>query len=295
MKYLKAIFNLTAGGSKEAGDAVMLQAAKDVLCGMLGDAGFESFEEEGDTVTGYVQKNAFDKEAVASCIATFPISGIGISYTIQDVEDKNWNEVWENAGFEPIVIDGKCVIHDTIHTPASVQIGTFDITIDTKQAFGTGGHETTYMIVNELFDTDMSGKHVLDCGCGTGILSIVSSKLGAAGVTAYDIDEWSVENTKHNCGLNNVSNVNVMHGDASLLADIKQRFDVVLANINRNILLADMAAFRQIMAEKAQLILSGFYTQDADLLIDKAMSLNLVLIKKIQRNNWCMLKFEALL
>ena len=294
MKYLKAIFTLSANGNDAIGDAVKLQASKDVLCEVLGEVCFESFEYEGNTVTGYIQEGAFDKSAVDSCVKFFPINDIDISYIIEDVEDKNWNETWETYGFEPIVIEGKCVIHDTIHSPLFVQDGIIDITIDAKQAFGTGGHETTFMIVNDLFDADLNGKHVLDCGCGTGILSIVSAKLGAAEITAYDIDEWSVENTRHNCSLNNVGSVNVMHGDAGLLLHVAQRFDVVLANINRNILLADMAAFRKIMADKAVLVLSGFYGQDADMLIDKAQSLKLALVHKETRNNWCMLKFEAL-
>lgn len=291
MKYLKAIFTLTATGNKGINDAVMLQASKDVLCSILGNAGFESFEDEGNTVTGYIQEKTFDKATTDLCLAAFPINGVEISYTAKNMEDKNWNETWEAGGFEPIEIIGKCIIYDTIHSPASAQHGITDITIDTKQAFGTGGHETTFMIVNDLFDTDLHGKHVLDCGCGTGILSIIAAKLGAAGITAYDIDEWSVENTKHNCDLNNVDNVNVIHGDASVITNAKQRFDTVLANINRNILLADMAAFRQAMADNGTLTLSGFYTQDADLLIDKAKSLNLNLIKKETKNDWCMLKF----
>jgi len=150
------------------------------------------------------------------------------------------------------------------------------------------------MIVSELFNTKIQEKNVLDCGCGTGILSIVSAKLGAQGVTAYDIDDWSVENTRHNCSLNGVSNIDIKHGDASLLNTIDKKFDIVLANINRNILLADMAAFRNAMADGGILLLSGFYTQDAYLLINHAKELNLSLTKQTTKNDWCMLRFETI-
>ena len=295
MKYLKVIFNLTDSDKNTISDKLMAQASKDVLCDNLADIGFEAFEnDEKEGVTGYVQQNVFDENLLEGCICDFPIGNVMISYTVQEAEDKNWNEAWEETGFEPIVVKGKFIIHDIIHDTGKIPDGTLDITIDTKQAFGTGEHETTFMIVNELFMTGIHDKCVLDCGCGTGILSIVASKLGAAEVTAYDIDEWSVENTRHNCELNKVDNIYVVKGDASLLQSLKKRFDIVLANINRNILLNDMSSFKSVMGKGAILILSGFYQSDAHLLIDCAETLNMRLIGQKVENDWCMLKFEAL-
>ncbi len=291
MKYIKVKFDIADGDGVRMEEGMLLQTAKDILCQLAGNIGFDSFEDEGATVTGYVQKQLFDRPELDSILAGFPIVNLNITYEAQDAEDKNWNEAWEENGFEPITVNGKCVIHDTTHTPPHRGNG-MEITIDTKQAFGTGGHETTYMIVSELLDSDVKGKRVLDCGCGTGILSILSAKLGAKDVTGYDIDEWSVSNTRHNCGLNGVGNVTVLHGDASVISTLATKFDMILANINRNILLNDMPAFKSAMSDDATLILSGFYEQDADMLINSAERLGLKTVKRETRHQWCMLVFE---
>lgn len=293
MKYLEAKFNITDNQGKHIDDEMLLQAVKDILCDIAGNAGFESFEDVQSSVIGYVQKQNFSEDILNACLNDFPIDNIRISYEIKDAEDKNWNAVWEKQGFEPIHVEGKCVIHDMNngYIPAADE-NLLDIAIDTEQAFGTGNHETTYMIINELFETDIKNKLFLDCGCGTGILSIVASKLGAKAITAYDIDEWSVRNTTHNCSLNNVENVSVLLGDSDVLDNVKNKFDVITANINRNILMADMHAFKLKMATKSVLILSGFYQNDADMLIEKAESLNLKLTGKNIKNEWCMLEFQ---
>ena len=292
MKYLKTTFTVTYGNGGGIKDETLLQTAKDILCQLAGTAGFESFEEEGDTVTGYVQKGVFDKGALDDSLSFFPIENVNITYETQEAEDKNWNEAWEETGFEPISVNGKCVIHDTMHR-AAVTEGMLDITIDAKQAFGTGTHETTYMIVNRLLSCDLKGKRVLDCGCGTGILSIIAAKLGAESVTGYDIDEWSVDNTRHNCALNGVANVEAVHGDASVIGTMEKSFDLVVANINRNILLDDMPSFKAAMAGNSMLILSGFYGKDAGMLAEKAEGLGLELVGSDTRNDWCMLVFRA--
>ena len=222
MKYIQAIFNVTC-------DAATLQAAKDLLCALAGNAGFEAFEDDGATVTGYAQKELFSEDVLSETLRQFPIDGVEISYSIADAEDKNWNSAWEEHGFEPITIDGRCVVHDTMHLPDSIPDGAMEVTIDTKQAFGTGNHETTAMIISRLLATDLTGKSVLDCGCGTGILSIVAAKAGAKSVTGYDIDEWSVENTTHNCAINGTPNVRVVKGDASVIKGLDVKFNVVLA------------------------------------------------------------------
>lgn len=291
MKYLKVIFAISNCDGTKIYDNVLMQASKDLLCQFAGTAGFESFEEDDDNITGYVQKQLFDKEVLENVLSTFPLENIKITYKIEEAEDKNWNETWEEKGFEPIVVNNKCVIHDTMHNNTGYG-NLIDITIDAKQAFGTGGHETTYMIVSELLDNDIKGLQVLDCGCGTGILSIVSAKLGAKNVTGYDIDEWSTENTKHNCIINGITNVSILHGNANVINTLETEFDIVLANINRNILLNDMPQFKHAMRDGAKLILSGFYEKDAEMLINKAEELKLKLDKKKTKNDWCMLVFK---
>ena len=291
MKYIKATFTITDINGKAVNNIIMLQTTKDLLCEIAGRAGFESFEDENNIVYGYIQKELFDKDLLDNNIQFIPLNNIKISYILQDIKDKNWNEAWEETGFEPIIIKNKCIIHDTIHAETPNLNNILDIIIDTKQAFGTGNHETTFMIANRLFDIDIYGKSILDCGCGTGILSIISSKLGAKQVTGYDIDEWSVENTKHNCTLNNEKNIKVLHGDADIISSLDSKYDIVLANINRNILLHDMPKFKLAMVPNATLILSGFYMQDADLLINKAKELNIKETRRNTKNNWCMLEF----
>lgn len=293
MKYQKARFIFTDGKGGEIKDKALLQTVKDIMCCFAGEAGFESFEEDENGMIGYVQKHMLDLNSLRNCIEFFPVEDVKISYELDDAEDKNWNEKWESEGFEPIFVSDKCVIHDTIH-PVKLKDKTdmLDITIDARQAFGTGNHETTYMIVDELLNMDLSGKNVLDCGCGTGILSIIASKLGAEDIIGYDIDEWSVRNAEHNCEINKVDGIKVLHGDVNVISTIKTRYDVILANINRNILLNDMPMFRQKMKNDAVLLLSGFYIEDSDILIQKAKSIGLELAKKKNKNNWCMLVFK---
>ena len=264
--------------------------ARDVLAAMAGDAGFETFEEAEEGLTGYVQQELFDEATLKDAIADFPFEGITIGYDICEAEDKDWNEQWEQEGFEPIVVADKLVIHDGRHLPES----NYDISIeiDARLAFGTGTHETTRMICATLLDL-LPGPgpsrrlRVLDCGTGTGILSICALKLGAGKAVGYDIDEWSVDNARHNAVINRVDDrFTSLLGDANILNNVEGTFDIVLANINRNILLADMPMFRKKMADGAKLILSGFYTEDIPLLQEKAASLGLHLESQKQDNNW---------
>ncbi len=279
MKYLVAEFKI------ECQDG-MIQIARDLLTDALGEAGFETFEDTEDGIKGYVQESLFDENAMNDVISNFMLPDVSISANIQEAEYKNWNEEWEEAGFERININDSITIYDARHDDGNGIASGISIGIETKQAFGTGTHETTRMIVSTLLNIDLKGKRVLDCGCGTGILGIAASKLGASEVVGYDIDEWSSENAIHNAELNGVDNMKVMLGDASVLKSVEGKFDVVLANINRNILLADMPAFVSVMADDSLLILSGFYASDVDLLIEKASSLGLSKIDSKSDSEW---------
>lgn len=279
MKYLVAEFKI------ECQDG-MIQIARDLLTDALGEAGFETFEDTEDGIKGYVQESLFDENAMNDVISNFMLPDVTINASIQEAEYKNWNEEWEEAGFERININDSITIYDARHDDGNGIASGISIGIETKQAFGTGTHETTRMIVSTLLNIDLKGKRVLDCGCGTGILGIAASKLGASEVVGYDIDEWSSENAIHNAELNGVGNMKVMLGDASVLKSVEGKFDVVLANINRNILLADMPAFVSVMADDSLLILSGFYASDVDLLIEKASSLGLSKIDTKSDSEW---------
>lgn len=284
MKYLVAKFKIATSED-------LLQVCKDLLADSAAEAGFESFEETQEGLVAYVQKELFDKDALDASIADFPIEGTDISYTIEDAEDKDWNEEWEEQGFDPICVDDQVLIYDAKHpelhpttSPDHIEIG-----IEAKLAFGTGNHETTRMIVSTLLNMNLYKMRVLDCGCGTGILGLVASKLGASEVVGYDIDEWSVENAKHNAQLNGVDNLEVYFGNASVINHISGVFDVVLANINRNILLEDMKSFRGVLNEGGYMILSGFYEEDIPVLLEKAKEFGLYESGRRTDNNWACL------
>lgn len=284
MKYLVAKFKIATSED-------LLQVCKDLLADSAAEAGFESFEETQEGLEAYVQKELFDKDALDASIADFPIEETDISYTIEDAEDKDWNEEWEEQGFDPICVDDQVLIYDAKHpelhpttSPDHIEIG-----IEAKLAFGTGNHETTRMIVSTLLNMNLYKMRVLDCGCGTGILGLVASKLGANEVVGYDIDEWSVENAKHNAQLNGVDNLEVYFGNASVINHISGVFDVVLANINRNILLEDMKSFRGVLNEGGYMILSGFYEEDIPVLLEKAKEFGLYESGRRTDNNWACL------
>ena len=266
--------------------------ASDLLADLALEAGFETFEEAENGLKGYVQQSLFDEDALRSCIAEFPIEGTSIIYNVREAEDRDWNEQWEQEGFEPIIIP-PLSIHDGRHLPEVES--EISIEIDAKLAFGTGTHETTRMICKELISTvpELEEVRVLDCGTGTGILSIAALKLGASEAVGYDIDEWSADNARHNAVINRVDErFTSLLGDASVIDTIEGEFDLVLANINRNILLADMPRFVSKMHSGSKLILSGFYTADSPLLIQKAADLGLTFVSQNQDQDWACLVFK---
>ena len=278
------------------------QDARDILSALSAEAGFETFEETPTGLLAYVQQSLFDREALDNAIADFPFEGTHIIYNVREAEDRDWNEQWEQEGFEPIEVksqkeDGRgIIIHDGRHL-GNLQFDhlLFTIEIDARLAFGTGTHETTRMICATLLDMDLKGKRILDCGCGTGILGICALKLGADSCVGYDIDEWSADNTRHNAVINHVDDrLQSLCGDASLLDSIDGKFDLVLANINRNILLADMPRFVSVMAPHSTLILSGFYQNDCALLESKAQQLGLKLTATKTDGEWACMVLKSL-
>lgn len=285
MKYKVANFKVT-------GPEALIQTARDLIADLTSEIGFEAFEDTDNGIKGYVQRDLFDQGSLEYSLSTVPLEGISITYSLEDMEDKDWNEQWEEAGFEPIDINRKVLVYDArrerpIHTQDETLIG-----IKAKQAFGTGTHYTTQMVIESLLELGVEQKRVLDCGCGTGILGITASKLGATEVVGYDIDEWSADNAKDNAVLNGVNNMQVLCGDASVLTHVSGLFDVVLANINRNILLNDMSAYVEVMASKARLVMSGFYEEDIPLLLDKAISLGLEETGRKKKDEWCCLQLQ---
>ena len=290
MKYLVATFQIEA-------EADLLQTCRDLLADGAAEAGFESFEDTDNGLEAYVQKDLLDQETLDNYIADFPIEGIQITYDLKDAEDKDWNQEWEEQGFEPIYVGDQVVIYDAKHPElypdTSDRPDIIEIGIEAKLAFGTGNHETTRMIISQMLQMTFKTKRVLDCGTGTGILGLTASKLGAKEIVGYDIDEWSVENAKHNAVLNGIDNMEVLFGNSSVLNHISGMFDVVMANINRNILLDDMRLFRSVMNADATLILSGFYEEDVPVLLEKANELGLHEIARKTDNNWTCLVLGA--
>ena len=278
MKYLEFIFRTTP----------CTETVNDVLSAVLADAGFESFVERPDGIAAYIQADLYKEENLRQAIADYPLPGTDITYSYTEAEDKDWNEEWEKNFFQPIVIGDRCVIHSTFHQ--DVPQAEYDIVINPQMAFGTGHHETTSLIIGELLDTDLQGKRVLDMGCGTSILAILARMRGASSCTAIDIDDWCVRNSLENIALNHLDGIHVYQGDASSLTD-KGPFDVVIANINRNILLADMRHYVARMSQGAMLLISGFYTEDIPTLRSEAERLGLHYTEKREKNHWATLAF----
>lgn len=273
------------------------QDVRDIIAALAAEVGFDSFTDEPDGLVGYCQEDLFNKETLTEIIQSLPIPDVKVSFEAAKAEDKNWNEEWEKAGFDPIIIDDRCAIicknmeEDATATYPQLEKIPMKIAIDAQQAFGTGTHETTQMIVSLLLNQDLKEKRVLDCGCGTGILGIVAAKCGAKEVVSYDIDEWSVRNAEHNAELNGVE-LDVLEGDRRVLSHVSGVFDVILANINRNIILEDIDEFVSVMTTESKIILSGFYEQDAEAILQKANELGLKENQRLSNHDWCCLLLE---
>ena len=257
----------------------------DVLIAELGEIGFDSFVSTEVGVDAYALETAFDEAKLKTLLSDFPFEAI-IDYKVTQIESKNWNEEWEKHYFEPIVIGNECVIHSSFHK--NVPKAKYDIVIDPKMAFGTGHHETTSLVIGRLLQMDLQDKTLLDMGCGTAVLAILAAMRGAKDIVAIDIDTWCTENSIENIAINNIQGIDVRLGGAELLAGL--HFDIVLANINRNILLADMEQYAACLSSGGELYMSGFYVQDIPLIEAEANRNGLTLIDYHEKNNWVAVK-----
>ena len=264
------------------------EMATDVLAALLAEIGFESFVPEDEGMSAYVPQALYNEENIANVVAEFPIEGFEITYDCQFIEGEDWNAQWEKNYFQPIVLGEDCVIHSTFHT--DVPKARYDILIDPKMAFGTGYHQTTCHMLRAILASDMSGKSVLDMGCGTALLAILARKHGAEKVVAIDIDEFAYENAKENVALNGTPEIEVRLGGAEAIKE-SDSFDFVIANINRNILLMDMVNYVRCMHSGSQIFISGFYTEDMEVLKEEAARHGLRYLDYAENDNWAMMKF----
>lgn len=262
--------------------------ATDVLAALLAETGFESFVPEEDGISAYVPQAMYDASSIEAVISSFPLEGFTIKHESELIEGEDWNAEWEKNYFQPIVLGDQCVIHSTFHK--DIPEARYDILIDPKMAFGTGYHQTTCHMLRAILASDMTGKSVLDMGCGTALLAILARKHGATNVVAIDIDEFAYENAKENIMLNDTSDIEVRLGGADAIKE-SDSFDFVIANINRNILLADILNYVRAMHPGSQLFISGFYTDDMQVLRTEAERNGLKYLDYSEENNWAMMRF----
>ena len=259
------------------------EPATEMLIAQLGYVGFESFVEQDYGITAYIQKQEWNSKILED-VFLLHSNEFNITFEHNEIAQTNWNEEWEK-NFNPIQVDDLVSIRAPFHTNPLLQ---FDIVIEPKMSFGTGHHETTHMMVQHLLALDLDTKKVLDMGCGTGILAIFAEMKGAKPIDAIDIDSWCYENSLENIQRNNCNHITVYEGDASLL---KEKYDVIIANINRNILLSDMKTYTDCLNENGVLLLSGFYKEDIVIIEDEVTKYGLTFETMIQRNNWVALKY----
>ena len=276
MQYIELVFMINEN----------TEIISDILASELADIGFESFVNNESDFVAYIPANLYDESLINPIIESVPLKG-EIRFEKNSIEEKNWNEEWEKNYFQPIVIGSECVIHSSFHK--DIPAAKYDILIDPKMSFGTGHHETTSLVIQEILNMDLTDKSVLDMGCGTCILGILASMRGANPVLGIDIDEWCYENSLENLKLNNISNIEILLGDASLLND--KKFDVVLANINRNILLNDIKTYSQCLLFGGKLYMSGFYEEDIPAIEEECNRNGLKIDYYNSKNNWVVTKF----
>ncbi|MCK8481536.1 50S ribosomal protein L11 methyltransferase [Psychroserpens algicola] len=262
-----------------------LQPAVEILIAELGYAGFESFVETEDGVTAYIQKDEWH-DAILEDVQILKSDEFEITYTSEEIEQTNWNAEWEK-NFNPIVVNDQCSVRAPFHEKPDTQ---YDIIIEPKMSFGTGHHETTHMMIAYILKNEFTNKSVLDMGCGTGVLAILAEMKGAKPIDAIDYDNWCYLNSLENVERNNCKHITVLEGDASLLPG--RQYDVVIANINRNILLNDLETYNATLKAGGQLFLSGFYNDDIPVIVAECNKHHLKHVETLERNQWVALKFQ---
>jgi ribosomal protein L11 methyltransferase len=260
------------------------ELGSEILVAELGELPFESFVESEFGVTAYIQKQLWS-ESILDDVQILHSPEFVISYTVEEIEQVNWNEEWEK-NFEAINVDGICHVRAPFHPKTDAQ---FDIVIEPKMSFGTGHHETTHMMIQHLLEMDVAGMKTLDMGCGTAILAILAEMKGAKPIDAIDIDNWCYLNSIENAERNNCKNITVYEGDAALLKD--KKYDLIIANINRNILLNDMQSYVDCLLPNGTILFSGFYEEDIPFIDASCVEKGLTYVKKLERNNWVSLKY----
>ena len=254
--------------------------SRDIITAHLSEFGFESFEENETGLKAFIPENLYNESLVNEALKDIS-EMIPFSYEVNFIKAENWNETWEK-NFDPVMVAGKCFIRAPFH--ASNPEAEFELVIEPKMSFGTAHHETTSMMIELILGKSWEGKKVLDMGCGTGILAILCAKMGASEIVAIDNDEWAFLNAVENIERNNTGNIKVLQGDDALIED--QNFDVIIANINRNILLGQIQNYSKALNTDGEIFLSGFYEEDVNILLEEAEKYNLKLKQKITKNNW---------
>jgi len=280
--YIGYHFNIDPKEASNREQAILL--GSEILIAELGETAFESFTETESGVSAFVQKE-FWNENILENVQILNSEEFKIDYTFEEIDQVNWNEEWEK-NFEPIDVDGNCHVRAPFHPKTDAE---FDIVIEPKMSFGTGHHETTHMMIQHLLEMDVNGMKTLDMGCGTAILAILAEMKGAQPIDAIDIDNWCYLNSIENAERNNCKHITVYEGEAALLKD--KKYDLIIANINRNILLNDMQSYVDCLNPKGTLLLSGFYEEDIPYIDASCNEKGLTYVKKFQRNNWVSLKY----
>jgi len=256
---------------------------RDILAARLNEIEFESYLDIEDGLAAYIQESLLDQKKLDSVISDLKSLFI-FDYSIKYIEQKNWNLKWEKS-FHPVKINKDCIIRAHFHDKLDYK---YEIIITPKMSFGTGHHETTYLMINQMFELDFKNRSVLDVGCGTGVLTILSKMLGSSYTLGIDIDRWSYENSLENAFLNNIKDIKFLQGDIN---NLDGKFDVIFANINRNIILSDINKYIDLMNQDADLLLSGFLLEDVQIIRKKSESLNLNFISNKNKNKWNLLHF----
>ncbi len=261
------------------------QDFRDVFMASVGELGFDSFVEEDDHLEAFIPAPLWNESLLVNEMFQPMFS---LEYEVELIPEQNWNEVWEKNYFQPLLISNQCLIRAPFHK--DYPIAKYEIVIEPKMAFGTGNHETTSLVMEQILEMDFEGKTVLDMGCGTGVLSILASMKGAEKIKAIDIDKWAYESTVENAEINKCPNIEGLLGDASLLG--KEQYDIVFANIHKNVLINDMSKYASVMHSGSKLFLSGFYTQDLEDIKNAALKEELQFNSHASKNNWVVAIFE---